>query len=286
MTNTIKTKNGKVNTLTPKCIIELHKLLSDNYLIFHDMEPISPEGVKNNNMLESAVHRQNAGIDDYYKYSTSYENCATLAYGIIKNHAFHNGNKRAGLLAIIKHLNVNGSVLRTELGETELYQLLVCTAKSDLKSHSLIYCKDFDLNVKENWDDDDSVEYISFWLRKNSMPKKLYVGNNIKIKTLKKILSLHNIDYSEEGRYIVLRIIEEKKFLGLIKYDDVVKVSKRYHIGKHKEKVKKSIIDKIRKDFNLTRSHGVDNVSFYDEENVLDEEIKKYKSIIYRLSKT
>jgi death-on-curing protein len=72
MTNTIKTKNGKINTLTVECVRELHQLLSENYLIFHDMEPISPEGVKNNNMLESAVHRQNAGIDDYYKYSTCY----------------------------------------------------------------------------------------------------------------------------------------------------------------------------------------------------------------------
>jgi hypothetical protein len=189
-------------------------------------------------------------------------------------------------LAIIKHLSVNGLVLRTELGETKLYHLLVSTAKSDLKSHSIIYCKDFELNEKTDWNDDDNVEYISFWLRRNSMPKKLYVGNYIKIKTLKRILALNNIQYSEEGRYIILRIIEAKKFLGIIKYDDVVKVSNRYHIGKHKEKIKKSIIDRIRKDFNLTRSHGVDNVSFYDEENVLDEEIKKYKSIIYRLSKT
>lgn len=284
MTKTINTSNGKLNLLTVECIKELHNLLSENYKLFKDMEPISPPGVKNNNMLESAVYRQETGIDDYYKYNDTYSNSATLCYGIIKNHAFHNGNKRTGLLALIKHLHSNGYVLRNKLGNAELYELIVCIAKGNLNEHSKIYSQSYkDEDV--TWDMDGNIGYLAFWIKQNSMPKSLYIAQQLKTKTLKSILNQKGIQYKEEGKYIVLEIVKPKKLLG-IKYDEEVVKRKKYFIGKRKEKIKKSKLDKIRKDFNLTRSDGVDNVAFYDDKNIIDEEIKKYKQIIYRLSKT
>lgn len=286
MTQSITTKNGQMLILTPNCVVELHKLLSENYLLFHGMEPISPSGIKNNNMLESAVYRQQTGIDKYYKYDTIFKNCASLAFGIIKNHAFHNGNKRTGLLSIIKHLHANGYVLNPNLKNGELYELIVSIARDDLPEHANNYNSEYKNLKKSNKEIDELIEYIAYWIKKNSMPKSLYIGQFLKINTLKNILKNKNILYSEEGKHIILTEIQAKKIFRFLTYEEKVVKRKKYLIGKRKEKIKKSILDKIRKDFNLTRSDGVDNVAFYDDKNIIDEEIKKYKSIIYRLSKT
>jgi hypothetical protein len=84
MTDFIDTKGKRIHLLSTDCVKELHNLLSDNYKVFKDMEPISPSGVKNINMLESAVFRQKTGSGDYYKYDNEFTNCATLIFGVAK----------------------------------------------------------------------------------------------------------------------------------------------------------------------------------------------------------
>ena len=61
---------------------------------------------------------------------------------------------------------------------------------------------------------------------------------------------------------------------------------KSYSLGNKRTDVVKPVLISIRKDFNLTKSDGVDDTFFYDENAFLDSEIKAYKRIIYRLSKT
>ena len=125
MVKSFNGETGKVYTLNKECIIDLHNLLSKNVHLLEEMDPVEPPGVKNDGMLESAIERQNTGFGGFYKYPTYYSNCATLVYGIIKNHSFHNGNKRAGLLALIKHLYVNGYVLNPKISSEyqNLYQV-------------------------------------------------------------------------------------------------------------------------------------------------------------------
>ncbi|HAT63310.1 MAG TPA: hypothetical protein DCS66_01745 [Flavobacteriaceae bacterium] len=286
MIDNIKTQNGRLNVLTVDCVKELHDLLTENALEFHDMEPISPKGVKNPNMLESAVHRQHTGIGDEFKYASYSENCATLVYGLVKDHAFHNGNKRAALLSMFKHLSVNGHVLKPNLDPTELYKLLICIAENILSSHSKEYYEDFKLNDQKNWSDDNNIEYISFWLKKNAIPKKKYIGEKIKFASFKKILDSYGLKYKLEGKHLIIEKVEKKKLFGVIHYDNITLKKSKYFIGKKPNYVKRKVINEFRRDFGLTKNFGVDNVSFYDEENVVDEEIKKYKTLIYRLSKT
>ncbi|MFK5878285.1 MAG: Fic family protein [Flavobacteriaceae bacterium] len=282
MTEIINVDDKKITILTSRCVKELHQLLSDNYGIFKGMEPISPAGVKNNHLLESAVFRQQTGSGKYYKYDDCFLNCATLAYGITKNHAFHNGNKRLGLLSIIKHLHVNGLVLRPRLSENELYDLMLNTVENQLRNHARKHQKNYENIVTLNWSDDMNIDYLAYWLRLNSLKKYNYTGIDLKIRDFKKILEKKEIEYKEEGRNIILTKYK-RGFLGLLKKP---MIRKKYLIGTKKLKIRKFILEKFRKDFNLTKSDGIDNVSFYDESSFLNEEIIKYKSIIYRLSKT
>jgi prophage maintenance system killer protein len=282
MTDFIDTKGKRIHLLSTDCVKELHNLLSDNYKVFKDMEPISPSGVKNINMLESAVFRQKTGSGDYYKYDNEFTNCATLIFGVAKNHAFHNGNKRLGLLSMIKHLYVNGYVLNPARGEKELFELLLDTVKDTLERHSRKYYPAYKAEDK-GWNDDQKIHYLAYWVQKNSLKKFYYTGNELRIKDFKKILEKYDLEYKEVGVYIQLTKYKERKLFFLSKEP---LIRKKYKIGKQKNIIKRIMINRFRKDFLLTRSDGIDNTSFFYEDKFIQDEIFKYKSIIYRLSKT
>src|SRR6267142_4543836 len=65
---------------------------------------VSPT-VKDRRLLESAVGRQHVGTNGNLIYSTPELNAATLMFGLAKNHAFHDGNKRTALVAMLNHLD-------------------------------------------------------------------------------------------------------------------------------------------------------------------------------------
>ena len=69
-------------------------------------------GLRDRGLLESAVLGVNAGFEDMEQYPTVEEKAARLAYALIKNHAFVDGNKRVGVLAMLMTLKLNGVVLR------------------------------------------------------------------------------------------------------------------------------------------------------------------------------
>ncbi|MFT4154657.1 type II toxin-antitoxin system death-on-curing family toxin [Parafilimonas sp.] len=56
-------------------------------------------GIRDINLLESAVARPFLGFGEDLFYKTTFEQAAALAESIIKNHPFIDGNKRTGFLA-------------------------------------------------------------------------------------------------------------------------------------------------------------------------------------------
>ncbi|MFD0964285.1 type II toxin-antitoxin system death-on-curing family toxin [Pseudofulvibacter geojedonensis] len=292
MTNSINTENGVINTLKTECLIDLHELLSKNTHLLEKMDPVEPRGIKNIGMLESAIGRQTTGFGDFYKYSNCFSNCATLTYGIIKNHSFHNGNKRAGLLCLIKHLYVNGYVLSPKLNSNELYEFLVSIADSKVEQFSLKYKKKYNFirpkkerKSKEKWDSDTVVSYMAFWIKRNSKPKQTTLKGEIKISELKKLLNSKNIKLEQKGDKLEIYKEKEKSVLGFTY--SLKKVNKRrYNLKGNLVSVNLVTLGKIRREFQLTKADGIDHTFFYTEEALLDSEIKTYKELIYRLSKT
>ncbi len=65
-------------------------------------------GLRDRGLLESAVFGVNASFEDVEQYPTVEEKAARLAYGLISNHAFADGNKRVGVLAMLMTLRLNG----------------------------------------------------------------------------------------------------------------------------------------------------------------------------------
>lgn len=69
-------------------------------------------GLRDRGLLESAVFSVNAGFDDVEQYPTVEEKAARLGYALISNHAFVDGNKRVGVLAMLMTLRLNGVTLQ------------------------------------------------------------------------------------------------------------------------------------------------------------------------------
>ena len=69
-------------------------------------------GLRDQGLLESAVLGINASFEDAEPYPTVEEKAARLAYALIGNHAFADGNKRIGILSMLMTLRLNGITLQ------------------------------------------------------------------------------------------------------------------------------------------------------------------------------
>ncbi len=69
-------------------------------------------GLRDRGLLESAVFGVNAGFEGVEQYPTIEEKAARLAYALVTNHAFVDGNKRVGVLAMLMTLTLNRVALQ------------------------------------------------------------------------------------------------------------------------------------------------------------------------------
>ena len=64
-------------------------------------------GLRDKGLLESAVYSAEASFGDLEMYPTIEEKAARLAYSLISNHAFVDGNKRIGVFVMLMTLKLN-----------------------------------------------------------------------------------------------------------------------------------------------------------------------------------
>ena len=90
------------------------------------------EGIRNEGLLQSAVDRPR-NVDAYGDAPTIHQLAAAYGCGIIRNHPFIDGNKRAGILATAVFLEVNGYAFRPD--EAEAVQAVLALAAGNLEEH-------------------------------------------------------------------------------------------------------------------------------------------------------
>ena len=105
-------------------VVDIHNAL---VAMFSTDDPIEPPGVRDANLLGSAVARPRTGLGNVDKYETIDKKAAALFHSLVKNHAFHNGNKRTALVALIVFLGRNGKLL-DEITDRELFDFVVSVA--------------------------------------------------------------------------------------------------------------------------------------------------------------
>ena len=90
-------------------VLRAHYLLADYFL--REGEDIAAPGPRDLNLMMSAVGRQRTEFGGRGKWIGNVEICATLFFGLIKNHPFHDGNKRTAFLTAVYHLDKCGRTL-------------------------------------------------------------------------------------------------------------------------------------------------------------------------------
>ncbi len=85
------------------------------------------EGLRDSGLLESAVAQPQATFDGVFVHDGLFVMAAAYLFHIVSNHPFVDGNKRAGLLAALVFLDLNGVTIET--GSEALYALTMSVAE-------------------------------------------------------------------------------------------------------------------------------------------------------------
>lgn len=89
------------------------------------------DGLREMGLLESAVYSADMSFGGEEIYKTVEEKSARLAYALISNHAFVDGNKRIGLLVMLMMLKINGVPMQFTQAELIDFGLSAASGKMD-----------------------------------------------------------------------------------------------------------------------------------------------------------
>ena len=93
-------------------------------------------GVRDVNLLDSALKSAFATFDGKELFPTKEEKAAKIAYSLISNHAFVDGNKRIGMYVLLTFLEVNG--IHLEASDAEIAQTGIAVADGSMKYENLL----------------------------------------------------------------------------------------------------------------------------------------------------
>lgn len=93
-------------------------------------------GLRDQGLLESAVWSADAAFGNVERYPSIEEKAARLSYALISNHAFVDGNKRIGILALLITLDLNDVAL--QYSQTELIELGLAVANGQAKFDDIL----------------------------------------------------------------------------------------------------------------------------------------------------
>lgn len=116
----------------------MKKIESQQVLKMHSMliERIGGrDGVRDLSVLKSALEAPFQTFLGEDLYLTIEQKAARLCYGLIKNHAFHDGNKRIGVLTLLTFLEINE--IKVEFNDEELIDIGISIATDKMSLEAL-----------------------------------------------------------------------------------------------------------------------------------------------------
>ncbi|MDO8359739.1 MAG: Fic family protein [Devosia sp.] len=271
----ISTIVGPADPYLGKYTVGLHEVLEAHFLLvdffFKTGEGIGGVGPKDVNLLHSALSRQFIEFGGRPKYSDRIDICATLLFGLVKNHPFFDANKRSGFLVSLLHLQKIG---RTPIVKQAEYEdFIVDISSSELAKYP--HWGDLELPSP-----DHEIYVISRYLKKATRPidlgSKLITYNQLRSIVKKRGMDLQN---PSGNRIDLMRFADNE--------GNPLSSPKRIaHIGFHGWSKQVSIkdIDIVRTASRLDARHGYDSQSFF---NGLEDPmtlIRKYKEPLERLA--
>ena len=114
--------------ITLEDVLSIHNVLIERFG--------GASGVRDEALLDSALAQPAQTFDGIDLYPTMEEKAARYAYGIINNHPFVDGNKRAGAAALGMFLRANGR--RFKPRHDELYETILGVADGSVSYDDLV----------------------------------------------------------------------------------------------------------------------------------------------------
>jgi death-on-curing protein len=251
-------------------VITIHEQLTKEFFTTED--PISPPGVRDFGLLESAVSRQHTAARDIMKYATPARNAAALMYGLCNNHPFFNGYKRAALVAMLLHLDRNHLVLQNVTRE-DLFRLMKRVASHFYSSRTL--------GKDVLPDPDREIDAIASWLNDNS--RHIKKGERpISYGELYRIIEQFGFKMGAKRHNYIEVLARKTNWLGRERWECVYKVP----CPGDSRTATVNDIKNARRALNLQEEDGVDSESFYDTRTVIDSFITVHRQVLRKLART
>ncbi len=250
-------------------VLRVHYIVSDYFLSEGDHVIY---GLKSFDLLSSAVSRQEVEFGGFLKWKDDYHKMATLLYGIVKNHAFEDGNKRTALLSLLFYFHKTHLQVRHK--KSVLEQLIKCIASNELATY---------------------YEYKNYLLKDD--PDINFIADKIKKTTGKIDKRIYPITYADFNR----RIKKYGLWLGLPKRNHIKVYREKKNFSSLEETIKqKDLLIKIRftgwmtkinpktikkvlRSAELTPENGIDSKVFFKDVDPLYVLIREYKEPLRRL---
>ena len=86
-------------------------------------------GIRNKNEIDSVISNVYATFDGQELYPSTVDKASFLSYGLIKGHAFLDGNKRVGVATMMIYLKMNGYELNVTNEELIDFGLKIATSQ-------------------------------------------------------------------------------------------------------------------------------------------------------------
>jgi len=93
-------------------------------------------GLRDEALLESAVDAPEAGFGEQELYPSVEAKAARLAFGLVRNHPFVDGNKRVGVLAMLVTLEGNG--INLDISDDDLIALGLGLAEGRIEPDEVV----------------------------------------------------------------------------------------------------------------------------------------------------
>lgn len=272
---------GSGDPYTSKATIGLHQVLKAHFLIvdFFAQEGggVGGVGPKSVNLLHSAIYRQFVSFGGKDKWATPFEKCATLLFGLVKDHPFHDANKRTAFLITLFQLERLGRVPRIKQRDFE--DFVVEVADNQLQKYARY-------REAHDEEDDPEIRFIADFLKRNTrdIDRRSYT---VTFHELNQIIKKYNFELtSPSGNFIDLVQVEyRRKVLGILG-PNVRRETRLAQIGfpGWKKQVGKGALKTVRDATGLTAENGYDSKTFFQGADPLHVLIDTYADPLRRLA--
>jgi death-on-curing family protein len=272
-------RSDDLQFLSVEEVTKIYKTLIADFAATDD--PMSPAGIRDQGLLESAVARQLTALGPTLKYPHPIMNAASLTYGLCNDHPFLNGNKRTALVSMLAHLDRNEYCLPgVSQGELTIFM-------RSIADHTIAARPD----PRKRRDSatrraaDEEVQAIYDFIRKRA--QRIESGERvIAHRQLRRILVWRGFSVENVGDNSADIVRYEERFIGLMGR----RVRQRIvfeRIGYHGEgsEVSKRDVALVRRSCSLSEQDGVDSRAFYSFEATIDGFVNKYRRVLRNLAR-